>query len=121
VLAEVPQVHSASVTARCGNRIVFDIGAAVTLESAVEADLEDRKLLGEVVNCVARGDRFELWVEVQHSISRSWQPHPAWRGEDAPDSVLNSLCALNEHLLQSDPHEAEIEDRNAVFAHRRNS
>jgi hypothetical protein len=35
--------------------------------------------------------------------------------------VLNSLCALNERLLQSDPHEAEIEDRSAAFAHRRNS
>jgi hypothetical protein len=68
-------------------------------------------ILGEVVHSRNLEDGVELLVEAHHSFPRSWQPHPAWRGA-APESVLDSLCALNNRLMAfAAPSEAPVERR----------
>jgi hypothetical protein len=97
--------------AQSGNRILLRSSESVAPGALVEARLGGRMILGEVVHSRNLEDGVELSVETHHSFPQSWQPHPAWRG-DAPESVLDSLLALNERLMAfAPPSEVPVERR----------
>ena len=102
---------SAVIVAQSGNRILLRSSESVAPGALVEARLGGRMILGEVVHSRNLEDGVELSVETHHSFPQSWQPHPAWRG-DAPESVLDSLLALNERLMAfAPPSEVPVERR----------
>jgi len=109
VLGSLPLSCPAAIVAQSGNWIVLRSSAPVATGALVEAQVGEQMILGEVVHSRALKEGVEIFVEARHSLPQSWQPHPAWQGVDAPESVLESLCALNERLLAFGPSDAPVE------------
>ena len=111
VLGSISLNRSAVIVAQSGNRILLRSSGPFPPGALVETSISDRMILGEVVHSRNLEDGVELSVETHHSFPQSWQPHPAWRG-DAPESVLDSLLALNERLMAfAPPSEVPVERR----------
>ena len=91
-----PDLSDAVLAGRAGNRLLFTAENAVPPGALVETEVSTSTILGEVIACVPNGCKFEIWVEISHSLAVQWRPHPTWTG--VPDSVLDCLSTLNRRL-----------------------
>lgn len=98
VLGSTTQTQPAVLTAFSGRRLLLQSPGFLGPGALIEAEINDKIILGEVVRSVPVGEVFEHWINAHHSLDRLWQPHPEWRGASAPESVIDSLSALNTHL-----------------------
>ena len=71
----------------------------LTPGTAVQWQVDGQVHRGQVIVCVPRESRFEMWLEAKQPTHQQRNPIPSWRAEGAPDSVLDGLLKLNSRLM----------------------